>query len=339
MTTEEDYTIDDLPETTAVEVAHQTTGSSMTSSSSRGAGFYFNFAVLVVGVVGAATNGLVLYAMVAAKQHKKQILIFNQNALDFVNCLFWFITYAIELSNIYLSGTGGYWLCLTLLSNAVSLAAFNGSLINLAAISIERYLKIVHNAWAKKKLRNWMIYSTMTFTWISGIICTCAYHIPTTFVANGVCYSGILFLSPTGRKAYLIWDFLSFYVTDLLIFIYCYGRILVVIRRQARVMAAHSGHGSNTAQDQSNKIQTSITKTIILVSGLFAVTWAPVYIYTFLLVFIQATIDENHFYTVLSIAYLYISINPFIYATKFDPVWRVLLGLIPCKDNTHAPNT
>jgi len=75
MTTEEDYTIDDLPETTAVEVAHQTTGSSMTSSSSRGAGFYFNFAVLVVGVVGAAANGLVLYAMVAAKQHKKQILI------------------------------------------------------------------------------------------------------------------------------------------------------------------------------------------------------------------------------------------------------------------------
>ena len=61
MTTEEDYNIDDLREATAVEVAHQTTGSSMTSSSSRGAGFYFNCAVLVVAVVGAAANGLVLY--------------------------------------------------------------------------------------------------------------------------------------------------------------------------------------------------------------------------------------------------------------------------------------
>jgi len=336
MTTEVDYTIDDLRETTAVEVAHQTTGSSMTSSPSRGAGFYFNCALLVVGVVGTAANGLVLYAMVAAKQHKKQILIFNQNALDLVNCLVGFITNAVALSNIYLSGTGGYWLCLTVLSNAVSLAAFNGSLINLVAISIERYLKIVHNAWAKKKLRNWMIYSTVTFTWISGIICTCALHIPTTSLANGVCYSGILFLIPMGRKAYWIWDFLSFYVTDLLIFIYCYGRILVVIRRQARVMAAHSGHGSNTTQDQSNKIQTSVIKTMILVSGLFAVTWAPAYIYTFLLIFVQATIDENHFFTVLSIGYLYISINPFIYATKFDPVKRVLLGLIPCKTNVNT---
>jgi len=339
MTTEEDYTIDDLPEATAVEVAYQTTGSSMTSSSSRGAGFYFNCAVLVVGVVGVAANGLVLYAMVAAKQHKKQILIFNQNALDFVSSLFWFIKYALALSNIYLCGTSGYWLCLTLLGDTVTYAAFNGSLINLAAISIERYLKIVHNVWAKEKLRNWMIYSTVTFTWISGIICTCALHIPTTFVANGVCYSGIFQLSPTGRKAYWIWDFLSFCVTDLLIFIYCYGRILVVIRRQARVMAAHIGHGSNTAQDQSNKIQTSIIKTMILVSGLFAVTFGPVYIYIFLLVFAQARIDENHFYTVLSIAYLYISINPFIYATKFDPVRCALLGLIPCKTPSPSPES
>ena len=338
MTTEEDYTIDDLRETTAVEVAHQTTGSSMTSSTSRGAGFYFNCAVLVVGVVGSAANGLVLYAMVAAKQYKKQILIFNQNALDFVSCLFWFIKYALALSNIYLSGTSGYWLCLTLLGDTVTYAAFVGSLINLAAISIERYLKIVHNVWAKEKLRNWMIYSTVAFTWISGIICTCALHIPTTFVANGVCYSDIFHLSPTGRKAYWIWDFVSFCVTDLLIFINCCGRILVAIRLQARVMADHSGHGSNTVQDQSNKIQTSIIKTMILVSVLFAVTLGPAYIYTFLLFFVQATIDENHLFTVLSIGYLYISINPFIYATKFDPVRRILLGLIPCKTNVHTPS-
>ena len=338
MTTEEDYNIDDLREATAVEVAHQTTRSSMTSSSSRGAGFYFNCALLVVGVVGVATNGLVLYAMAAAKQHKKQILIFNQNALDLANCLVGLITYAVALSNIYLSGTSGYWLCLTVLSNAVSVAAFFGSLINLAAISIERYLKIVHNAWAQKKLRNWMIYSTVAFTWISGIIYICALHIPTTFVENGVCYSGILFLSPTGRKAYWMWNFLSFYVTDSLLFIYCYGRILVAIRRQARVMAAHSGQASNTAQDQSNKIQTSIIKTMILVSGLFAVTFAPCYIYSFLLFFVQATIDENHLWTVLSVGYLYISINPFIYAINFDPVRRVLLGLIPCKTNVHTPS-
>jgi len=35
------------------------------------------------------------------------------------------------------------------------------------------------------------------------------------------------------------------------------------------------------------------------------------------------------------VGYIYICVNPFIYATKFDPVKRVLLGLIPCKQNTQ----
>jgi len=152
MSTEQDPT-----ETTPLQVAHRTTGSGMTSSSSRGAGFYFQCAVLVVAVVGAAANGLVVYAMVAAKQHTKRVLIFNQNALDLVNCLFLAVEYSVKLRDVYLRGTAGHWLCLTILSDAGNWATYVGSLINLSAISIERYLKIVHNAWAKKYLRNWMI--------------------------------------------------------------------------------------------------------------------------------------------------------------------------------------
>jgi len=335
MSTEQDSTLEDPTETTPVEIDH-TTGSSMTSSS-RGAGFYFQCAFLVVGVVGAAANGLVLYAMVASKQHKKHVLIFNQNVLDLVNCFFAIVNQPFTLSNVYVSGTSGYWLCLTILSSAGSSLAYCGSQINLAAISVERYLKVVHHTWAKKKLRDWMIYSAIPFAWISGIGITVATIIPTTAVVNGVCYSGMFFLSKTGRKVFGIWDFLSFYVIILLIFILCYGRILMVIRHQARVMAAHSdAGGSNTAQDQSNKIQTSVIKTMILVSGLYAVTWAPVFIY-FLHYNLHSelTIDENVFYALLSIAYIYICTNPFIYATKFDPVKRVLLGLIPCKKNTQ----
>ena len=54
----------------------------MTPSSSLGMEFYFQFAVVVIGVVGTATNGLVLYALIASKQHKRHVLIVNQNVLD-----------------------------------------------------------------------------------------------------------------------------------------------------------------------------------------------------------------------------------------------------------------
>ena len=336
MSTVQDSAFEDPTETTPLKIVH-TTGSSVTSLS-RGAGFYFQFAHLVVVVVGAAANVLVLYAMLASKQHKKHVLIFNQNVLDLVNCFFAIVKLPVILSNVYLSGTSGYWLCLTILSNAGSSLAYYGSQINLAAISIERYLKVLHHTWAKKKLRSWMIYSAIVFAWISGIGITAAVIIPTTAVVNGVCYSGTFFFSKTARKVYGIWDFLSFYVIILLIFIFCYGRILMAIRRQAKVMAAHSAGGSNTAQDQLNKIQTSVIKTMILVSGLYAVTWAPAYIFVLRLnVHSELTIDEKGLYAVLSIAYLYTCINPFIYATKFDPVKLVLLSLIPCKKNTQPP--
>ena len=183
-----------------------------------------------------------------------------------------------------------------------------------------------------------MIYSAIAFAWISGVVVTAAVIIPTTAVVNGVCYPAVFFSNTAGRKAYATWDFLSFYVIILLISIFCYGRILMAIRRQAGVMAAHNVRGSNTAQDQSNKIQTSVIKTMILVSGLFAITGAPVYIFTLRYYFRpQLTIEENVFDAVTSITYIYICANPFIYATKFDPVKRVLLGMIPCKKNTQPP--
>jgi len=63
MTTE---TAGDVTQTTAANVA-------MTSSSSRGIKFYFQCAVPVMGVVGVAANALILYALVASKQHQKRI--------------------------------------------------------------------------------------------------------------------------------------------------------------------------------------------------------------------------------------------------------------------------
>jgi len=321
--------------TTPVEFTHQTSRSSMTSSSSRGATFYFQIAFLVIGVVGVAANGLILYALVVSKQHKKHVMIFNQNVFDLVNCLFLVMTIPVELSNIYLSGTSGYWLCLILLSKAGSNVTYTGSQISLVAICIERYLKVVHHVWAKQKLHNWMIYSTLAFAWIIGIAIAAGEMVPTATVINGVCYSGMFLLSEMARKAY-VWGFIFFDVIVISIFVFCYGRILVVIRRQAEVMAAHVGPRLNTAQDQSNKIQTSVIKTMILISVLMTVSWTPSYVYFLLAYFGQLTFDENGYYIALVTGYLYICINPFIYATKFDPVRCVLLGLMPWKKDLPA---
>jgi len=256
MTTERD-TIDAVTALTTgtpfVEFAsNNETGSTLASPSSRGEDFNFQICVVVIGLFGTATNAVIVYALIASEEHKKHVLIFNQNVLDLVGCFFLFTRYAARLADIYLTGTPGYWLCVTIVSGLTSFSLQLSSLINLVAIAVERYLKVIHAVWSKKILRKWVIHSTMAFAWISGIVIGCAVGFPTTGVLNGACYMQRFWSSRTAQMAYGIWYFLSFYVLIVAICTFCYGRILVAIRRQARVMATHNTAGTGGAQIQTD---------------------------------------------------------------------------------------
>jgi len=48
------------------------------------------------------------------------------------------------------------------------------------------------------------------------------------------------------------------------------------------------------------------------------------------------TLLDTGYYILVFITFLYICANPFVYASKFDPVRRILLDLIPCKKSQQA---
>ena len=87
--------------------------------------------------------------------------------------------------------------------------------------------------------------------------------------------------SRAAQMAYGIWYFMSFYVITLAIFIFCYWRILIAIRRQARVMVAHGATAgpSNATQTITHQIQTNVIKTMILISAFYAISDMPTNIY------------------------------------------------------------
>jgi len=109
MTEESSTTADFSDAATATDVTHSTGGNAMTSSWSSATEFYFRWAVVIIGVVGTATNGLILYALVASKQHRKHPLILNQNVFDLFTCVFLVVIYSMKISRIYLTGAGGYF--------------------------------------------------------------------------------------------------------------------------------------------------------------------------------------------------------------------------------------
>jgi len=104
------------------------------------------------------------------------------------------------------------------------------------------------------------------------------------------------------------------------------------------VIAGHGGAGSSAVQAQSNKIQSSVVKTMIFVSAFYAISDAPIQIYYLMLnIHANLTLLESGYYASLFISFFYICANPFIYAVKFDPVKGILLRLIPCKTNIVVP--
>jgi len=149
----------------------------VTSSSS----YYVWIAVVVIGVVGLLVNGFVLYAFCSTKYilaNMTNILIINQTAADFYCSVMFVIDYSFRLSNIYLVGTEGYWICGLFLSDCMLWFGLSESMVNLACIAVERYIMIVHPTWHKNHFRPWMIFSTMVFTWTFCIVTTRFYSQP-----------------------------------------------------------------------------------------------------------------------------------------------------------------
>jgi len=290
--------------------------------------FYFQWAVVVIGVVGTAANALIIYALVVSKQHKKHLLIVNQNVLDLFCTCFLVITYSLKLCNFHLTGTHDRWLCMMLLSEMFTYFGISGSIINLAIITIDCCLKEVsyHHIWSKEWLRSCVIYLAMGFPWLVGIVYNTAMTFATSGVINGVCYSAV-FYNRADRLETLISYIVVYYVIILVIFVFCYGRILITVHCQARVMPGHSA-----AENKSNELQTNVIETMILISTYFAVAWLPINVYYIhLLLNPYGTFVDGRYCVSLFVAFFYICTNSFVYATNFNPVKNVLTDIIPFK--------
>ena len=321
-------TVDDVTQVTA---AGATTSSHILE-------FYFQCAVVVIGVVGTFANGLILYAMVASKQHRKHVLIFYQNALDVLSSLLLVITYAVKLCNFYLSGLGGYWLCILILSENILWCVILASKANLVFITIDRYVRIVYDAWSKKNLRKWMTYVAMVFECICTTVHTVVLVYYSSDVIDGLCYSFVIWETRASQLGYGIFYFVVYYVVILVIFIFCYWRILIAIRHQAQVMAGHGTAGPSASQARSHQIQSNIIKTMIFISAFYAITDLPMNVFYLMLnIHANLTLLDSGYYAGIFISFFYFCANPFIYAAKFDPVKRVLLHLIPCKKTAVQP--
>ena len=216
---------------------------------------------------------MVLYALIvdnarAAKKRAVNLLIINQNLLDFACCLLLVLSFCISSSNdAYLTGWFGYLLCAIFGTYTATQCALYGSVFNLVEVTVERYLKVVHPFWSRKYLSRRVIHAAIGFAWIAGMLFVVPVSITSSRVEDGICTAE--FQSKAVELIYGIAGVVVWFLFPLVVFIYCYGRMVVVMRRQMRVMGAHGAEDSaqmNASQAQSKRAKWNIIKTMITYS-------------------------------------------------------------------------
>ena len=299
--------------------------------------FCFKYVVLGITIFGTAANGLTIYALCAhnARDAKKRVinlLIINQNLLDLTCCVLFVITISIQISNIYLMGALGYFLCTIFVNNTAVHCTLYGSIINLVALTGERYLKVVHPFWSKKHLKRWVVYAAMVFAWIGGILFVVPVSLLVSQVKDGSCFAH--FEAQQSELIYHSFSIAIFFFLPLIVFVYCYGHIVFVMRRQMRVMAGHTGEGSSQmsgSQAQSKRVKWNIIKTMIIVSVAYIICWSPMNVLHLYEITVGPTIYAvAALYPALFLIYLYICMNPFIYGLKHEGVKQELARLMNC---------
>jgi len=194
---------------------------------------------------------------------------------------------------------------------------------NLVVIAVERYLKIVHSIWHKNHFSPWMIYAAIIFTWIDGIALNVPLLVSTTDVANGDCMTATYWPNDQAAYIYGIWYFMYFFVVPVLLFVYCYGRIVAVVRRQAKVSntgnSGMAGPAAGKMSPASYRAQVNVIKTMLTVTILFIICWLPNIVY-YLLTVVIFIWNGNIYYITIYFAFLNICLNPFVYAGQYDVI-------------------
>ena len=154
--------------------------------------------LIIIGVMGILTNGLVLIGLGLAGRSKlnaSSAHIANHTAFELLTSVSRIMRHALYITgslNYYSdSGRAGMALCTLIDSSSVTIALFQGSSFSVVIHTLDRFWKIVYPIHHRKHYRRWMLYVALLLPWLNGVASNIIPTILTTRIVNGICYPRI----------------------------------------------------------------------------------------------------------------------------------------------------
>ena len=173
-----------------------------------------------------------------------------------------------------------------------------------------------------------MLHSAIAFTYVQSVLINCPIVWTSGFGADGICYTLELWSDFSSQESYsliiLIWQYLFLLIT----FIFCYGKIILKLRKKTKIepisLAGQSTENQAATASQGtsvNRNQMNVIKTMIIISLSYAVTMFPNgfgYVgYAFGYQFFQ---DLSVYYFEVGFMLINLCLNPFIYVLSHDAI-------------------
>ena len=230
-------------------------------------------------------------------------------SLDFFASVWLTITYCVKLCNLYLTGMRGYLTCQFITSELFIWVGLFGSVTRIVTIMLERYAKLVHPVLHKKYFRKWMIYVGVVISWVSGFLQNFIVSRATTNIGQGQCLENVFWPSHLALNVYTAIYMLASFVLPLCIFVCCYGHILVVIRRRAKVFGGDNA-ASDSLQASALRAQVNVIKTMLAIVAFFVVSWIPSEIYSLLnVVYYNFNFENDAWFAITSLAFMNVCVD------------------------------
>ena len=279
---------------------------------------------LVIGSFGLLSNMAVIIIISMTGSMRRKLtnkFILNQSSVDLCASLMLVMTTATSQHYYKMSGLWGHIVCRFWLTGYPVWSMFMTSTYCLLALTIERYVGVVHTFWHMKHFTRWRAGLLMTCAWLVGP----AYqlYLPlTTRMVDGQCYRYKSWVSDLAQRLFGFLTITLEFIIPFFVMLYCYVRMLLVVVRR---MESRPTDGSTSKEDSHlSRASYNVVVTLIFVCVCFILCWCwnEVFFLTFNLgVPIAPYSGIYHHFSVVTI-YCNCCVNPIVYSLRYQAFRR-----------------
>ncbi|KAK2154721.1 hypothetical protein LSH36_259g01016 [Paralvinella palmiformis] len=313
--------------------------------------YVMRYISFLIGAVGLTGNTFVVVVIMSASKMRKQLTnayIINQSVIDGTISLFLILTTIFEDDGRKYHTLGDEIFCKLWLTKIWLWGFFVTSSYNLLALTLERYLAVVHPIWHKLKMTKNKVAVSIVFVWFFGPVYNLAYMIPTAGITEtGYCTVYSIWPNSLSQHAVGVLTIFIQFFGPLFMLVFFYTRMIIVLRRRVAPEGSSNSNresGGGTVQvrksDSMARARKNILKTLAMVafSFVFCWTWNQIYYLMFNLGLMTGDFTSVFYNFTVVMVFLNCCINPFIYIAKYEQFQKTMKMLF-CNKETNVEET